>query len=204
VKTELLLLAAGQSKRFEGIKQLTYIQGQPMICHCLSQYHQGDKWIEGIDNGHIALGSNAALIIDVLPLAIKKYVIDSWENGMGHTLAKSIQFLTSDTTHVLIGLADQALITQQMIMGMLSKSRNYPKNIIAAKYAGKVGAPCIFPREYFAQLSQLSGDRGAKVILDKYSQQVIGIEMPEAALDIDTQEDLIGINGINGAQSSFS
>tara|TARA_R110002153_G_scaffold99102_5_gene234390 strand:- start:9019 stop:9627 length:609 start_codon:yes stop_codon:yes gene_type:complete len=193
VKTELLLLAAGQSKRFEGIKQLTNIHGQAMICHCLSQYYQGNKWIDGIDNGHIALGSNATLIIDVLPLSINKYVINSWENGMGHTLAKSIQFLASDTTHVLIALADQVLITQQMIMDMLSQSKNYPQNIIAAKYAGKVGAPSIFPREYFAELSQLTGDRGAKAILGKYSQQVIAIEMPEAALDIDTQEDLIGI-----------
>ena len=161
-----------------------------MICHCLTQYRQDEKWIEGIADGHIALGANAALIIDVLPQYINKYVVDSWEHGMGHTLAESIQVIAQDTTHVLIGLADQVSITSKMLMGILGKSRLYPKNIIAAKYSGGLGAPSIFPRQYFSQLSQLTGDKGAKTILQQYPQEVISLHVPEAAFDIDTREDL--------------
>lgn len=190
MKTELILLAAGQSKRFGGIKQLTAIHGKPMICHCLLQYRQGKKWIEGIADGHVVLGANAHLIIEQLPKSIKKHVVNSWGKGMGHSLAESMQFLDNNTTHVLIGLADQALITQQMIQGMLHKSSLYPHHIVAAKYAGQLGAPTIFPRQYFSQLSQLTGDKGAKVILQQHLQQVIRLEMPEAAFDIDTQDDL--------------
>jgi len=190
VKTELILLAAGQSKRFGGIKQLIEIHGNPMVCHCLLQYRQGDDWLDGITDGHVALGSNAGLIIKRLPNNINKHVVDSWENGMGHTLAESIQFLANNTTHVLVGLADQILVTPQLIKQLLGKSSMYPQNIIAAKYGDGTGAPAIFPKKYFTQLSHLAGDKGARVILQQHSQQVVSIEMPEAALDIDTQDDL--------------
>lgn len=189
MKTELILLAAGQSKRFGGIKQLADIYGQPMICYCLSQYCQVDKWIDGIANGHVALGAHADLIIDVLPQNMNKHVIRSWQDGMGQTLAESMRFIANDTTHVLIALADQVLITQKMIFQMLSESNHFPLNIIAAKYAGRVGAPSIFPRRYFSQLSRLTGDKGARTILQQSLQHVISIEMPEAAFDIDTPED---------------
>ena len=190
MKTELILLAAGQSKRFGGIKQLAAIHGQPMVCHCLSQYRQGEKWLDGIANGHVMLGANAAVIIDVLPTNINKHIVNTWQHGMGHTLAQSIRVIASDTTHLLLGLADQVSITQQMLMEMLARATTYPQNIIAAKYAGRVGVPCIFPRQYFSQLSQLSGDKGAKTLLRKYQEQVISVEMPQAAFDIDTPEDL--------------
>jgi molybdenum cofactor cytidylyltransferase len=190
VKTELILLAAGQSNRFGGIKQLTDIHGQPMICHCLAQYRHGDSWAEGLTEGHVALGANANLIIDVLPKDVNKHILCSWQKGMGQVLADSMRVIANDTTHVLIGLADQVLITQKMVTQMLDESNHYPQNIIAAKYASRLGAPSIFPRRYFLQLSQLKGDNGAKTILQQASEQVISIDMPEAAFDIDTPEDI--------------
>ncbi|MFT6988261.1 MAG: molybdenum cofactor cytidylyltransferase [Paraglaciecola sp.] len=189
MKTELILLAAGQSRRFGGIKQLADIHGQPMICHCLAQYRQGNSWAEGITEGHVALGANADLIIDVLPKDINKHVIRSWQNGMGQVLADSMRVINKDTTHVLIGLGDQVSITKNMVIQMLWESKHSPENIISAKYAGRTGAPTIFPRQYFSQLCQLTGDKGAKTLLQQSSEHVISIDMPEAAFDIDTLED---------------
>lgn len=190
MKTELILLAAGQSKRFGGIKQLADIHGQPMICHCLSQYRQGDKWIDGITQGYVVLGSSAEIITKVLPNKVEQFVANNWQLGMGHSLAQSMQIIASDTTHVLIGLADQIAITQQTIMQMLEEASNNPQQIIAAKYAGRVGAPCVFPKQYFVQLGQLMGDKGARELLQKNLQQVISFAIPEAAFDIDTTADL--------------
>ena len=90
MKTQLILLAAGQSQRFGGIKQLTDIYGQPMICHYLSHYRKGEKWLKGITNGCEVLGANAALISQILLDEVNQYVVSSWLKGMGHTLAQSI------------------------------------------------------------------------------------------------------------------
>jgi molybdenum cofactor cytidylyltransferase len=190
LKIELILLAAGKSKRFGGIKQLTDINGQPMICHCLSQFRQSGQWIDGITNGYVVLGSNAELIAQVLPTTINKHVASYWQQGMGQTLAESMQIIASDTTHVLIALADQVAINQPIIMSMLEESVSHPAHIVAAEYAGRVGAPAIFPRQYFSQLSQLTGDIGAKALLQEYPKQTISLVIPEAAFDIDIPEDL--------------
>jgi molybdenum cofactor cytidylyltransferase len=200
VKTELLLLAAGQSKRFGGVKQLADIHGQPMICYCLSQYRQGVKWIDGISQGHAVLGSSAELVSAVLPNHVDKLVVSTWQQGMGHSLAEGMQILASDTTHVLIALADQVCITQEMVMDMLDRSINYPNLIIAAKYAGGLGAPVIFPKLYFPQLRQLSGDKGAKALLQSNLQKVISVELPSAVIDIDTLADLKLLNSNWGSK----
>lgn len=192
MKTELILLAAGQSKRFGGIKQLADIYGQPMVCHCLAQYRQGEGWLDGIAHGHVVLGSNAELICEVLPNNVHKLVVSSWYQGMGHTLSQSMQIIASDTTHVLIGLADQIAISQQMISRLLEQAKSNPKLIVAAKYVGRLGAPSIFPRHYFSRLGQLNGDKGARMLLKKHPQHTISVAMPEAVLDIDTPEDFKG------------
>lgn len=186
----MILLAAGQGNRFAGIKQLADINGTPMLCHCLSQYRINGKWLEGLGNAHVALGANANLIKDNLPSEINIHLVKCWQKGMGHSLSESIKLLANNTTHVLVGLGDQVLITQQMLKGMLSESKSNPKNIIAAKYNGRLGAPAIFPKQYFMQLSKLTGDKGASAILRQYSHQVISVDMPEAAFDIDTVDDL--------------
>ena len=190
MKIELILLAAGQSKRFGGIKQLTDINGQPMVCHCLGQFRQGEQWIDGITNGYVVLGSNAELITPVLPTNVNKYVANYWQRGMGHTLAESMQIIANDTTHVLIALADQVTIIQPIIMSMLKESFCHSERIVAAEYAGRVGAPSIFPKQYFSQLSQLTGDKGAQALIQQYPQQTISLAIPEAEFDIDTPEDL--------------
>jgi molybdenum cofactor cytidylyltransferase len=190
VKAELILLAAGQSKRFGGIKQLTDIHGQPMICHCLSQYRQGEKWLTGITNGYVVLGSNAELITQALPDNINKYVVNSWVNGMGHSLAQSMQNIDDLTSHVLIGLGDQVAITQYMISQLLDEAEKHPSHIVAAQYGGGLGAPVIFPKQFFFELSQLTGDKGAKSLLHQYPKYTVSLAMPKASFDIDTTEDL--------------
>ena len=66
----------------------------------------------------------------------------------------------------------------------------HPSYIVAAQYNGVLGAPVIFPKQYFSQLSQLEGDKGAKKLLQQNIRQTISLSIPEAAFDIDTPEDL--------------
>lgn len=194
MKVELILLAAGQSKRFGGIKQLTKINKQPMILHCINQFRDKGTWIDELAHGYVILGSNALLIKNEIPINIDVYIANSWELGMGHSLAESISLLSSDTTHVLIALADQVLVTNELVKQLLQQAHQFPEKIIAAKYSDRLGAPSIFPRHYFSKLSQLTGDQGAKSLLQEFVANVAAIPMPEAAIDIDTLKDLESIS----------
>ncbi len=190
MKIQLMLMAAGQSKRFAGIKQLADIHGQPMLRHCLEQYRPKKKWIEGLHSGFVILGANAASVSQVMPQEVEHYIADKWKQGLGHSVAQGMAYLAKDTTHVLVGLGDQVALTKSMIRQLISTSQVNPRHIIAAQYADTLGAPVIFPKFYFNQLKQLSGDKGAKVLLQNNQQNIVAVKLAAAKVDIDTQTDL--------------
>jgi xanthine dehydrogenase YagT iron-sulfur-binding subunit len=52
-----------------------------------------------------------------------------------------------------------------------------------------LGTPAFFAREYFTGLLKLEGPRGAKKLLEGLGDQVLPLDLPEAAQDLDTPED---------------
>lgn len=193
----VLMLGAGKSKRFGSAKQLANINGKPLVVHCLEQYLINGKPIKGIDKVHIVLGCYKQQIQTLLPIGVEPLEVDSWDLGMGHSLAEGICQLEdiSQTgekiTHILITLADQVAINIGIVNRILLTSSEHPSKIVAAKFKDSIGAPVIFPAAYFKQLKELSGDRGAKRVIQQNLDNVMCLAIPEAALDIDTPEDLL-------------
>ena len=190
MKTHALLLAAGQSKRFVGIKQLAQISGQSMINFCLNNYKLNKQLLPELDQLTVVLGANADVIQKQLASNINTFKVSDWQQGMGRSISVAISQLDADVSHVLIGLADQVAVTSEKFRLLLNKSINQPDKIITAYYQQKMAVPVIFPHQYFTQLMALSGDVGAKKILLAHIDQTIKIAMPEAAIDIDSKDDL--------------
>ena len=190
MKTHAFLLAAGQSKRFVGIKQLAQISGQSMINFCLNNYMLNRGLLPELDQLTVVLGANADVIQKQLASKINTLKVSDWQQGMGRSISVAISQLDADVSHVLIGLADQVAVTSEKFRLLLNKSINQPDKIITAFYQQKIAVPVIFPRQYFTQLMALSGDVGAKKILLAHIDQTIKIAMPEAAIDIDSKDDL--------------
>lgn len=194
MKTQALLLAAGDSKRFNGVKQLANISGQSMLNSCIENYVVNKQLIPELDRMTVVLGAHSVVIQkhlkQQLACNINTFEAKEWQQGMGQSISAAIAQLDDDVTHVLIGLGDQIAIKTENIRLLLKASKEQPDNIVSAYYANKIGVPAIFPRKYFAQLMMLSGDTGARKLLLANQEQVIPIAMPEAAIDIDSKEDL--------------
>ena len=194
MKTQALLLAAGESKRFSGVKQLATISGQSMINYCLNKYLVNKQLLTDLEGLTVVLGANAEAIQKQLNIHlasnINTYQVKDWQKGMGCSISAAIAQLDADVTHVMISLADQIAIKTENFRLLLDASKAQPDKIICAYYANKRAVPAIFPRQYFAALMTLSGDTGAKNLLQAHREQVILIAMPEAAIDIDSKEDL--------------
>jgi molybdenum cofactor cytidylyltransferase len=185
-----VLLAAGKSQRFEGIKQLAKINGIPMLCHVLAQYREGNAWVNGIDEMTVVLGANRELVQSILPNDVGQHFAPNWTDGMGSSLADAMRKLSPKVSHVLIGLGDQVAIDQHCIHSLLIESQLQPDLIIAAKYGQTLGAPAIFPQRFFAQLVSLSGDRGAREIIREHYKECVTVPMSAASLDIDYSSQL--------------
>ncbi|KXI30801.1 nucleotidyltransferase family protein [Paraglaciecola hydrolytica] len=187
---EAVMLAAGKSQRFAGVKQLALINGRTMLEHCLSQYFIGEMLIPQITTMTVVLGANKSQLEQCDLSQVSVFTAANWQQGMGASLADFVKQLPVTTSHLLIGLADQVALKTPDFVALIESSQQNPEMIICAQYGHVQGVPAIIPRRFFAELSQLNSDKGARALINQYPEHVHSLAMPNAAIDIDTQQDL--------------
>ena len=116
-----------------------------------------------------------------------------YADGMSSSIAHGVRGVCHVADAILLLLADQPLIGIEHLRSLTDAWAASPGSICASAYAGTEGPPVIFPASCFAQLMALQGDRGAKAVIDSSDAPVITIPCEDAAIDIDTPEDLDNI-----------
>ena len=179
-----LLLAAGNSSRFGGKKQLALIHGKPMVVHTLNQlkplFHEALYIVTGASADEVKpYVSDLAHVIEN----------DTWASGMGSSIAKGVRVLCDRESYagIMIVLVDQVDLLCEDYQQLYDRFDG--TKIVASEYNAVVGVPAIFPQSYFEQLLALDSDWGARQIIRQNADQVITVPMPNAALDIDSKQD---------------
>jgi molybdenum cofactor cytidylyltransferase len=113
-----------------------------------------------------------------------------WEEGMASSIRRGLAALPPGCEALMIVLGDQVAVTADDLRRLVSAWKGEASTIAAAVYDGRVGVPAIFPSWCFSELSQLRGDQGARAILQRNASRLVHVPMPNAALDLDTPEDL--------------
>ena len=183
----VLVLAAGSASRFGSPKQLVRIGGQPLLHRAVAQATE-------VAGGAVTvvLGAHAQTLGPLLKHSPASVLINRhWEEGLASSLRLGITHLPGGCEGVLITLADQAAVTTFDLKRLASAWRRQPDWLIAATYEGHTGVPAVFPRHTFASFAELHGDIGARRIFARYADRCLRIPMPNAAVDIDTPEDLL-------------
>ncbi len=188
----IIVLAAGGSSRMGTPKQLLSIGQTTFIEQVLEKARalQPDTLI-------CVLGANAEKIEPYIPSEVELVHHSQWKRGLGSSIGAGIRYLEgqSGAQAIVILLADQPSIDPADLQKMVDLHASHPDKIIASYYEGSPGVPAIFPKEYWQELQQLDGDRGAKAILLKNSDRVILHHHSTNVRDIDTQEDYEQLSG---------
>lgn len=185
----VLVLAAGAARRFGSPKQLVRIGGRPLL-HAVI----GRGVAVGGHSVIVVLGAYAAELAPLLRHTAANVVVNrQWREGMGSSIRAGMAALPGAAEAVLILLADQPAVSTEDLRRLVSAWRRQPSLIVAALHGTTTGAPAIFPRWCFAELSSLRGDLGARTLLRRYVDRVVRVPMPSAAIDIDTPEDLLEV-----------
>lgn len=185
----ILVLAAGQSLRFGGVKVVAPVASAPMFVETLEQLPPLPTFVAtGIHHELIVetyTDSGLSRHIDWLPCTTAK-------DGLGHTISESVKRLRQQQifSHLLIVLADQVAVTKADFTAMLRRAEAEPEKLICCQFDDQVSVPAIFPNQYFDQLSQLSGDKGAKALLQQNQSNLISLKLERARVDIDTRLEL--------------
>ena len=197
-KLGVVLLAAGASRRFAGIKQLATLSDPvSQTCSSLQKPPMLQSALEVLSRLSaykklVTLGANKEAIMTQiqLPDGINFSYVSDWDEGIAASIRNGIKAL-QDCSHVLIILADQPNISLSVYTCLIDKSKNNLKDIICARYEQENAVPAIFPAPYFALLRALKGDKGAGKLLNTSKEiSVIAMPLENGAFDIDTQKDL--------------
>ena len=136
------------------------------------------------------LGANALSIQQSIEKNNIEIIINKeFQNGLSTSIVAGINHLKDKKLDsVLIMLADQPEVNTDYLNKLITTSEENKNAITASCYPNKIGVPAVFPKQYFNQLLQLKGDKGAKELLNNSPYNIIKIKADNLK-DIDTKED---------------
>jgi molybdenum cofactor cytidylyltransferase len=185
----VLVLAAGASTRLGQPKQLVRLGGRPAL-HIVVANAVAVA-------GHavtVVLGAHAKDLTHLLAHSPASTIVNRhWEEGMASSIRFGIASLPPACEAALVLLGDQVAVTADDLRRLVSVWKGEESMITASMYGQQIGVPAIFPRICFSELAELRGDRGARSILERNSYRITRVPMPNAAIDLDTPEDLAAL-----------
>ncbi len=185
----VLILAAGSSSRMGRPKQLLKWNKTTLLGHTIRTARE----INPIEV-FVVLGAKYNLIkSEINQDGIQILNNEHWKRGLGNSIAFGVgQILKNDLNFngILITLADQPLIDSTYLNSLIQEFEVGKSQIIASLYKNdKLGVPVLFDKFYIEELTKLDDDKGAKVLLHKYSNHISAINAKHIVSDIDTLED---------------
>ncbi len=183
-----VILAAGASTRMGEPKQLLSLGGKPLLIRAIDAALASAAWPVVV-----VLGAHAELI---RPLLARSPVLTAenptWAEGMASSLrtgVTTLQQFSRSLDAAVIALCDQPALSAEVIQQLVAQHQTTGRSIVAARYNARNGAPALFLREHFRALTALTGEEGARTLLNGPSGRVAAVELPQFALDLDTRAD---------------
>ena len=185
-----VVLAAGLSRRMGQAKLLLVLRGCPVIRLTVETVLAAGVHPVVVVAGTERAGVEAALA--GLPVTVA--LNPNPETGQSSSVRVGIAALPPESDAALIALGDQPLVPATVIPALRDALDRSGKPIAAPRYRGERGNPVLFHRRIFPELLLLSGDRGARPVIERDLARValvdFDVAMPQ---DLDTPEDYEGL-----------
>jgi len=184
-----LLLAAGRSTRFGGDKLLARLSGHPVL------FWSAAAIATEVDALFVVVPPEASARIAALegvPATIVEHA--GRDAGMASTIAAGVRALSPEMEAVVIALADQPFVSSDVVRRLCARWRAGGASAVVPRYDDGLGNPVLFGREVFGRLDRLTGDGGARGVLDSLRDSVAVVPVHGTIpVDVDTREALTAL-----------
>jgi molybdenum cofactor cytidylyltransferase len=185
-----VLLAAGRGERFGGGKLLAPLPAGPNagvavgVAACRSLRAAVDEVIAVVRPG------DPALVALFAREGVRVVIAARADDGMGASLAAGIA-ATDGADGYVVALADMPWVAPATIRAVVEALRR-GASIAAPRCHGKRGHPVGFAAVHRAELVALTGDQGARAIVDAHASFVTFVDVADAGIlaDVDVPRDL--------------
>ncbi len=185
-----ILLAAGNSTRLGQPKQLILANGESLVRRMAQQ-------ALALQAGPVVVvlgASQDRIRKELTGLAVTIVINPTWSNGMASSIHVGLRSLDWETTEAfLVVLTDQPYVTSTLLQQLIDTRNSTGRGIIASRYAepdGVLGVPALFDSHYRREFLNLTGDTGARKLIQQYASDSTSISFALATIDLDTPADL--------------
>lgn len=195
-----VVLAAGNARRFDGTQKLLATLPYGGSTVPLVRLTVSGLVAAGVERLIVVGGRDADAVRAALDGITLHFVRnDAYAAGMSGSLRLGVSEAVSrwpEAEAVLIALGDQPLLGTGIVEALGRRfheraAESAPPRIVAPKYKGEMGTPVLFAREVAPELTALTGDHGARGVVERDPSRVRYVDFDFAApIDIDTVDDL--------------
>jgi len=183
-----VLLAAGGSRRLGHPKQLLRHQNRPLLLHAIDAARTAAPGAPLV----VVLGAHRMRLRLALRRAAPTVLVAAnprWTEGLASSLQAALDRVPHGTRAILVQLVDQPRVDADALRRLLAAWRRRPGIPAAARYDNRAGVPAVLPRSSWRAVRALRGDSGARALL-RDARALTLVDMPQAAVDLDTPEDV--------------
>ena len=113
--------------------------------------------------------------------------------GLSASLKAGISAVPADARAAIVCLGDMPLVTGRMLDRLVAAyDPDEGRAIVAPTHQGKLGNPVLWDRRYFQDILGLTGDGGARKLLEAHAEDIAEVDIGDDAVlrDFDTLESL--------------
>lgn len=188
MKIDIIILAAGESKRFGNANKLFYkVAGQTLIERALLCAATVKNSLPTIIDEIIVVSCYQEVAKYTNELGFT--YLDNPKNYLGISESIKLGVLNSRNT-MLFMVSDEPYLKAETLVAYIKEFRKSGKSLATLITSAGDGAnPCIFSRDYSSELLELIGDRGGRKVINNHQSEVFKfVVAQEEVLDIDYKE----------------
>jgi molybdenum cofactor cytidylyltransferase len=187
------VLAAGRGSRFQGrqvaTKALAVLDGRPLVAWALAAPIEA-----GCHPVMLVVGHRGGRVADAAPAGVIVVRSRRWRRGISASLTAALDAVEPfvQVTALCVGLADQPRIGPEAYR-RLAAAHAAGATFAVATYDGKRRNPVLLARELWPQARALTGDVGARQLMDRFPVTEVDCTSTGSPVDVDTLGDLAAL-----------
>jgi molybdenum cofactor cytidylyltransferase len=181
-----VVLAAGLSRRMGRAKLTLDLDGQPVIRHVVEALTGA-----GIEDLVVVVPpASSALEAALAGLPVRFAINPMPEAGQAGSVVAGVRALSPAAEAAVVALGDQPHVPRAVLVGLCEAHRATRLPIVAPRYREGRGNPVLFGAAMFPELLRLTGDQGARGVIDADPTRValVPFDLPMPR-DLDTPDD---------------
>lgn len=179
-----VVLAAGEGRRFGDTKQVALLDGRPLVSHVVRIARAA-----GLDPVFVVVGHDATRVREALDDDV--VVVDNPDHATGQASSLRAGVAAAEPSSaaaLVVLLADQPGIDPGVVRAVAG-AHAVGHEVVRARDTDRAGHPVLFGRSTWPRLAEVTGDVGARDLLDELGVAEVLVDTA-CPRDVDRPEDL--------------